>query len=70
MKLHVRVFLSLAIAVVFASVSVGTAWADEVTDWNQIMFQAALVAKTSPLDMGRNVPRIWRSPAMPAANSP
>src|SRR5207245_8337071 len=54
MKRHVRVFLSLAIAVVFASLSIATARADEVTDWNQIMFQTALVAKTSPLDMTRN----------------
>jgi hypothetical protein len=54
MKLHVRVFLSLAIAVVFASLCIATARADEVTDWNQIMFQTALVAKTSPLDMSRN----------------
>jgi hypothetical protein len=54
MKLHVRVFLSLAIAVVFAILCIATARADEVTDWNQIMFQTALVAKTSPLDMSRN----------------
>ena len=54
MKRHVRVSLFLAIAVVFASLSIATARADEVTDWNQIMFQAAHVANTNPLDMGRN----------------
>ena len=26
----------------------GTAWADEITDWNQTMLRAALVAGTSP----------------------
>ena len=30
-----------------------TARADEVTDWNTIMFQAAFVAGTSPLNMTR-----------------
>jgi membrane-associated phospholipid phosphatase len=54
MKRHVRVFLSLAIAVVFASLSLANARADEVTDWNQILFQTALVAKTNPLDISRN----------------
>ncbi|WP_433967333.1 hypothetical protein [Tunturiibacter gelidiferens] len=54
MKRHVRGFLSLASALVFASLSIPTARADEVTDWNQIMFQTALVAKTNPLDMTRN----------------
>jgi membrane-associated phospholipid phosphatase len=54
MKHHVRVFLSLAIAVVFASLSIATARADEVTDWNQILFQAAHIANTNPLDMSRN----------------
>jgi membrane-associated phospholipid phosphatase len=54
MKRHVRVFLSLAIAVVFASLSIATARADEVTDWNQILFQAAHIANTNPLDMSRN----------------
>jgi membrane-associated phospholipid phosphatase len=37
----------------FASTVTTTARADEVTDWNQLMFQAALVAKTSPLVMTR-----------------
>lgn len=54
MKRHVRVFLSLAIAVVFASLSIATARADEVTDWNQILFQTAHIANTNPLDMSRN----------------
>src|SRR5207249_3856599 len=37
----------------FASTVTTTVRADEVTDWNQLMFQAALVAKTSPLVMTR-----------------
>jgi hypothetical protein len=41
--------LSFLLVVVFASISAATARADEVTDWNQILFQAALVAKTSQL---------------------
>ncbi len=36
------------------TVFTGTALADEVTDWNQIMFQSALAASTSPLVMSRN----------------
>src|SRR5207253_7722751 len=51
---HIRAFLPIALAVAFADFCIATARADEVTDWNQIMFQAALVAKTSPLDMSRN----------------
>ena len=54
MKLYVRGSLSVAIAVVFASLSVATARGDEVTDWNQILFQTAHVANTNPLDMSRN----------------
>jgi membrane-associated phospholipid phosphatase len=46
--------LSFLLAVVFACISATTARADEVTDWNQILFQAALVAKTSPLIITRN----------------
>lgn len=37
-----------------AVVPFGIATADEVTDWNAIMFQSALVAGTSPLVMNRN----------------
>ena len=54
MQRHIRAFLPIALAVAFADFCIATARADEVTDWNQIMFQAALVAKTSPLDMSRN----------------
>ena len=54
MKHHIRAFLPFALAVAFAGLSSATASADDVTDWNQIMFQAALVAKTSPIDMSRN----------------
>jgi hypothetical protein len=46
--------LSFLLAVVFASILATTARADEVTDWNQILFQPALVAQTSPLIMARN----------------
>ena len=46
-------FLLLAAALAVAVT--GAAWANEVTDWNQIMFQAALAASppTSPLTMTR-----------------
>jgi hypothetical protein len=49
--------LSFLLAVVFACISATTVRADEVTDWNQILFQAALVAQTSPLIMARNAAR-------------
>jgi membrane-associated phospholipid phosphatase len=54
MQGHIRAFLPIALAVAFAGFCLATARADVVTDWNQIMFQAALAAKTSPLDMSRN----------------
>jgi membrane-associated phospholipid phosphatase len=54
MKRHVRAFLPITLAVVFAALSLATARADEVTDWNQVLFQAALIAKTDPLTMTRN----------------
>jgi membrane-associated phospholipid phosphatase len=54
MKRHVQFFLSIAIAVAFASLSISTAYADEVTDWNQILFQSALEAQTNPVDIFRN----------------
>ena len=41
-------------AVVLVGILGTTAWADEVTAWNTIMFQAAFVAGTSPLNMSRN----------------
>jgi hypothetical protein len=37
------------VLLVLASLGVGTAQADEVTDWNVIMLQAALTANTSPV---------------------
>jgi hypothetical protein len=37
------------VLLVLASLGSGTAQADEVTDWNAIMFQAAHVAGTSPI---------------------
>jgi hypothetical protein len=54
MQRQIRSFLPIALAGAFAGFCLATARADVVTDWNQIMFQAALVAKTSPLDMSRN----------------
>ena len=66
--MHCRIrTLSLLLAVVFASISATTARADEVTDWNQILFQAALVAKTSPLFMTRNA-AIFQSSVFDAVN--
>src|ERR1700730_342176 len=59
--------LSLLLAVVFASISATTARADEGTDWNQILFQAALVDKTSPLFMTRNA-AIFQSSVFDAVN--
>ena len=46
--------MSFLLAVVFASMSTTAMRADEVTDWNQILFHAALVAKTPPLIVTRN----------------
>jgi len=43
-----------SLAVIMATTFVITARADEVTDWNQYMLQAALVAKTTPIPMTRN----------------
>jgi membrane-associated phospholipid phosphatase len=54
MQRQIRSFLAIAVAGAFAGFCLATARADVVTDWNQIMFQAALAAKTSPLDMSRN----------------
>jgi membrane-associated phospholipid phosphatase len=54
MNRHVRAFLPITLAVVFAGLSTATARADEVTDWNQILFQTALIAKTDPLTSTRN----------------
>jgi hypothetical protein len=54
MRSHVRVCLSIVTTVAFASLTISTLRADEVTDWNQIMFQTALVAQTNPVDIFRN----------------
>ncbi len=54
MQRYIRAFLPIALAVALAGFCIATARADVVTDWNQIMFQAALAARTSPLDMSRN----------------
>jgi len=50
----IRTLMPFILAAVFASVSATTVRADEVTDWNQILFQAALVDKTSPIVTSRN----------------
>jgi hypothetical protein len=36
------------LVLVVAALSAGTAWADEITDWNQTMLRAALIGGTSP----------------------
>src|SRR6476660_4563737 len=36
------------LAFVMIALVAGTAWADEVTDWNQTMLRAALIGGTSP----------------------
>ncbi len=43
---HRTCALLTSLAVIMASIFVITARADEVTDWNQYMLQAALLAKT------------------------
>jgi membrane-associated phospholipid phosphatase len=53
MQSRIRSLLLFALAVIATGIST-TVHADEVTDWNQILFQAALVAKTSPLIVSRN----------------
>ena len=55
MKNGTKLWLVFALAVLVSFVT-GTVWADEVTEWNQIMFQAALAATppTSPLVISRN----------------
>jgi membrane-associated phospholipid phosphatase len=53
MQSRIRSLLLFALAVIATGIST-TVHADEVTDWNQILFQAALVAKTSPIIMTRN----------------
>lgn len=50
MKKIIRVLL---VPIVLASGVAGTARAEEITDWNKIMFQAALTEATSPLNMSR-----------------
>lgn len=44
---------SVVVLTVFASLVASPVGADEITDWNAIMFQAAQVAATSPLNMSR-----------------
>ena len=59
---------SLALGAALAALaSAPGARADEVTDWNQNMLQAALVAKTSPLIMSR-VPAIVQAAVFDAVN--
>src|SRR5258708_3933973 len=54
MQPRICTLLPLILAVGFAAVSPTTVRADEVTDWNQILFQAALVANTAPFVIPRN----------------
>jgi membrane-associated phospholipid phosphatase len=53
MQSRIHTLLLFALTFVFAGIST-TARADEVTDWNQILFHAALVAQTTPLITTRN----------------
>jgi len=46
--------LLTGLVVIMASIFVITARADEVTDWNQYLLQAALVARITPIPMIRN----------------
>ena len=39
---------SCVLVLVVVGLVAGTAWADEITDWNQTMLRAALVGGTSP----------------------
>ena len=43
----------LLLALVVVALATGTARADQVTDWNQIVFRAALVGATNPLTTSR-----------------
>jgi hypothetical protein len=46
-------FLMTLLLITMALIAPGWAIADDVTDWNQYMFQAALIEKTSPVVMTR-----------------
>jgi membrane-associated phospholipid phosphatase len=46
--------MSFLLAVVISSMSTTAVRADEVTDWNQILFHAALVGQSNPLVTARN----------------
>jgi hypothetical protein len=45
--------LQCGIGVLMVIVSTTSARADDVTDWNEMLFRAALVASSSPLNVGR-----------------
>ena len=46
-KLQPRLVSCISIAITFTLA--GAARTNEVTDWNQVVYQAALIAQTSPL---------------------
>ena len=48
-----RIFTRVMLVVLLGFVAVSRAAADEVTDWNQVMFRAGLVAAASPQTMTR-----------------
>ena len=48
-KMRTAILVPLVLAASLAT----PAWADEVLDWNELMFRAGLVAATSPLNMSR-----------------
>ena len=48
-----RLLLMTILIATMTLIAPGPAIADDVTDWNQYMFQAALIEKTSPVVMTR-----------------
>ena len=60
--------LSFLLAVVFACISATTVRADEVTDWNQIPFQAALTDNTLGVVLTRNAAIVQASVFRKAAD--
>jgi membrane-associated phospholipid phosphatase len=55
MKCPIRIFFRpIAFAVVFAGLSAATTRADEVTDWNQVLFQAFITDNTPQIFFTRN----------------
>ena len=49
----IRPILRVAVSLLVLVAPARTAWADEVTDWNETLFRAGLIAGSSPLAMTR-----------------